>query len=145
MTPVTFNLVMAFVNDAKATKAQSGGVCAKPNDNPELKFQCFFNDLNRETQRELFALMALGQEATEQILDRNTPIVGRESFGSWTPQPFEEYRNRSSGFLWEYFYSKPVDRYLPLARQVIKVYRLPTHEVDHSTDTSRRVAGRLLR
>ena len=132
MSPVTFDRVMTFVNDAKTPRELPLGGILKPSENPEVKFKAFFDDLNRNVQRELFALMALGQEATEQIIDRNAPIIDRKSFGTWTPQPFEEYRYRSRGFMWEYFYSKPLDRYLPLARQIIKIYGLKTYEVDRA-------------
>jgi hypothetical protein len=126
MSPATFESVMNLVNEGKVAPLRDG-VLAVPTKNPEVQLLGLLEDLNETTRNEFYALMALGQEACEQLPDKLVIPNDRLAFGNWVPRNFDEYRERAKGFSYDYFWGKPLQRYLPLARQVVKIFGLKTY------------------
>jgi len=130
MTNATLETLLRLVDGLRAADIQSAIVSAVGS--PEKEMSDFLRDLNATVREEIFALLCLGQDARKNKHYLLNTDARPEDV--WRPSPFDSYREEGHKYTFDYFVSKPLHEYLPLAVEVIKLYEMDTTPAKHRAD-----------
>lgn len=85
----------------------------------------FLDDLHPDIKLEVHGLVALAQEAREQLPGSRIP-TDRSEFGAWKPREWSAYLQDGRGFTEEYVISKPLSSYLPMGLATASLFLMMT-------------------